>query len=571
MNRKLSVIVPAYKENQEIRSNITALEAELQSLGRPHEIVLVCQSCPETRKAAAGLGSENVKVFEYDEDLGKSYATKYGALQATGDLVTFMDAELSIDPKEIDRFVKLLDAYDADIVIGSKRHPQSKVSYPLFRRLQSFLYELLVTALFRINVKDTQTGLKLFKRDVLQKIMPRVLVKAYAFDLELLVVADLLGYDRVVEAPVEISERFNKIADLRSTWRVLRDTLAIFYRLKVLKYYDRDHMFIKMSGPELRVSVIIPVKKINEYVRESVRYMEKMSYDNYEAIILSDDDTKPPDFPENVKVISTGAIGPAEKRDLSVKYATGEILAFLDDDAYPSKDWLINAVKHFHNEGIAAVCGPAVTPKTDGITQRASGAVYESRLGSGSLIYRYTPRRPRETDDYPTVNLLVRTDAFAKVGGFDSSFWPGEDTKLCMDLVNLDKKIIYDPDVLVWHHRRKLFLPHLKQIASYAMHRGYFAKKYPQTSRRPAYFLPSLFVVGLIGGPAAGMIGGGLFTIYAFVEGVYVLTLLSAASWATLMTGSLSVGLLVIPGVMATHLTYGAFFIKGFFARRLVR
>jgi glycosyltransferase involved in cell wall biosynthesis len=536
-----------------------------------YEIVVVCESCPETLQAVNDLASDNIKVHYYEENMGKSYAIKYGAFQATGDLVTFMDADLSIDPREIDRFIKLMDTYDADIVIGSKRHPQSKVSYPLFRRLQSFLYQVLVTALFRVNVKDTQTGLKLFKREVLQKIIPRVLVKAYAFDLELLVVANLLGYDNVLEAPVEINERFNKVADPRSTWRVLRDTLAIFYRLKVLKYYDRDHMFIEMSGPELCVSIIVPVKKINDYVRESVRYLEEMSYDNYEAIIFSDEDTKPADFPENVRVVSTGDIGPAEKRDLSLEYATGDILAFLDDDAYPSKDWLINAVKHFHDDGIAAVCGPAVTPKTDSVLQRASGAVYESRLGSGSLIFRYTPRRPRETDDYPTVNLLVRTDIFSKVGGFDSSFWPGEDTKLCMDMINLDKKIIYDPDILVWHHRRKLFIPHLKQIANYALHRGYFAKKYPKTSRRPAYFLPSLFVIGLIGGPAAGMIGGGWFVIYAIVEGFYLLTLIAAASWATLMTGSLSIGLLVIPGVMATHLTYGAFFIKGLLIRRLVR
>ena len=108
-----------------------------------------------------------------------------------------------------------------------------------FRRLQSFVYQVLVAALFTINVKDTQTGLKLFRREVLQATLPRVLVKRYAFDLELLVVAHHLGYRRVVEAPITIQEQFATTTNLRAAARVLVDTAAIFYRLRILKYYDR--------------------------------------------------------------------------------------------------------------------------------------------------------------------------------------------------------------------------------------------------------------------------------------------------------------------------------------------
>jgi alpha-galactosidase len=105
--------------------------------------------------------------------------------------------------------------------------------------LQSFVYQVLVAALFTINVKDTQTGLKLFRRQVLQATLPRVLVKRYAFDLELLVVAHHLGYRRVVEAPITIEEQFATTTNLAAAARVLVDTAAIFYRLRILKYYDR--------------------------------------------------------------------------------------------------------------------------------------------------------------------------------------------------------------------------------------------------------------------------------------------------------------------------------------------
>jgi glycosyltransferase involved in cell wall biosynthesis len=249
ISAKLSVVVPAYRESVRIARSLQLLKRELQQIGADYEIVLVCDGCRDTYDAARPFIDYNVAVYYYERNMGKGYALQYGADRATGELVTFIDADMNIHPREILTFIKLIDALDADIVIGSKRHPQSRVSYPAFRRLQSFVYQLLIAALFTVNVKDTQSGLKLFRRDVLRSLLPRVLVKRYAFDLELLVVAHHLGYKRIVEAPIEIQEQFSTTTNLRAAFRVLVDTAAIFYRLRVIRYYDEDHHTVPAPAP----------------------------------------------------------------------------------------------------------------------------------------------------------------------------------------------------------------------------------------------------------------------------------------------------------------------------------
>ncbi len=310
------------------------------------------------------------------------------------------------------------------------------------------------------------------------------------------------------------------------------------------------------------VSIIIPVKKINDYIRESIKHILELDYGEYEVLVLPDEESKE-NLPKTT-IIATGEIGPAEKRDLALRYAKGEILAFLDDDAYPRKDWLINAVRHFKNPDVAAVGGPAVTPPNNNIWQKASGAVYSSWIASGGYAYRYVPTKPMEVDDFPTVNLLVRRDIFEEIGGFDSHYWPGEDTKFCLDITKRHgKKIIYDPEVLVYHYRRPLFIAHLKQISRYALYRGYFARVLPETSRRIGYFIPSLFLIGLVAGFPLSVMFTRTIPIYIGTLSLYALLLILTALITYINTRNIAVGFLTIPGIFLTHLTYGYFFIKG--------
>jgi glycosyltransferase involved in cell wall biosynthesis len=251
----LSVVVPAYREGRRIFNNLTRLITELDKLNVPYEVVVVSDGNTDaTVRETLRLESPAVRVFHYPMNIGKGFALSCGVDQSAGGLVTFIDADMELDPANIKGFIELMQASDCDAVIGSKRHPQSNVSYPRFRRFQSSIYQLLVRGLFNLNVRDTQTGLKLFRRQVLHEAVPLLAIKRFAFDLELLVVAHELGYRKILEAPIRLEYRFESTVNLRSAGRVLWDTAAIFYRVRILRYYQRRRRELTTADPGLEVA-----------------------------------------------------------------------------------------------------------------------------------------------------------------------------------------------------------------------------------------------------------------------------------------------------------------------------
>jgi len=319
------------------------------------------------------------------------------------------------------------------------------------------------------------------------------------------------------------------------------------------------------------VSIVIPVRTLTPDLRETLTKLRDLDYPNFEVLVFTDGPVAEA-FPKTT-FISSGVPTPAEKRNLALKYARGEIIAFLDDDSYPDPAWLREAVPYFADSQVGGVCGPGVTPPSDGLLEQASGKVFGSWLASYKAILRYRACPKTEVDDFPSVNLLVRSSDFRQVGGFIEGFWPGEDTKLCLDLTKgLGKKIIYDPKVLVWHHRRALFKDHLKQVWRYANHRGYYSKIFPETSRRLIYLVPSLFVLGLVMGPLASLVLGqiGSMWLASFLAAVYLGFLALYAFlllWEGLATRSLVLAPLVMLGIFLTHLAYGFGFLRGLFLR----
>src|SRR3989344_1331904 len=236
---KLSIIIPAYNEGVNIRTTVRDVVATMDRHLDEYEVIVVDDgSKDDTAAQARRVKSARVKVFTLKHNHGKGGALTYGVRHARGELVTFLDAGGDFHPKQIVRLTKLMEALGADIVIGSKRHPMSKVNYPRIRRLYSWIYQVLIRILFRLKVRDTQTGLKVFKRAVLAKVLPRVLVKRYAFDLELLVVANALGFTKISEGPIDMRYNFQTTGINRAEIRhILVDTAAIFYRTHILRYY----------------------------------------------------------------------------------------------------------------------------------------------------------------------------------------------------------------------------------------------------------------------------------------------------------------------------------------------
>jgi glycosyltransferase involved in cell wall biosynthesis len=236
---ELSVIVPAYHDRERIRPNLERLGRALDTTGLVWEVIVIVDGDAATYRCASTVSDERIHVHGYQANRGKGFAIRYGMTLARGELITILDSDMDIAPEEIGRMVALLRLYEADMVVGSKRHPLSRVHYPWFRRVQSACYQLVVRLLFRVKVRDTQTGLKLMRREVARRVLRVALVKRFAFDLELLALAAHFGFRRIIEAPVEIDYHFSSTTSPRAVFRVLWDTLAIFYRLRIRHWYDR--------------------------------------------------------------------------------------------------------------------------------------------------------------------------------------------------------------------------------------------------------------------------------------------------------------------------------------------
>ncbi len=319
-----------------------------------------------------------------------------------------------------------------------------------------------------------------------------------------------------------------------------------------------------------RFSIIIPVKAINDYVRETVPHILNLANQDWELIIIPNAaDTSEWDDPRII-VVASGRVGPAKKRDQGADLAQGAILVFLDDDSYPASDLLDVAAEHFVDPDVVALGGPAVTPPHDSFWQKVSGAVFLSRL-SGGTPERYVPvGEVRPVDDWPSVNLMVRREAFLEIGGFNSPYWPGEDTKLCLDLVTkTGRKLLYVPELIVWHHRRAGLAAHLKQVGSYGLHRGFFAKRFPETSRRPMYFVPMLFMLFAIFSLGYSLYPPALQMLLVYGWFVYTAALMIA--FTTIVSHeNLAVAIVAIGYTFLSHLTYGAAFLRGLVTKELV-
>jgi len=249
--------MPAYNEAGRIASSIEETVKTFKEFGCSWELILMDDGSTdntfEILQEFSHRYPQHLIVKKNPFNLGKGRAIKKALHYLTGDYVVWLDADMELHPIQVQTLFDIMRLDNADIVIGSKLHPNSVVNYPASRRLVSLVYYLLVRLLFNLPCHDTQTGLKLFKTEVLRNVFPRILVKKFAFDLEVLVNAHHLGY-KITEAPIVLKtqRRYGRIgprAIFTTTW----DTLAVFYRMHILKYYDRiDYYRRKNLAKEFR-------------------------------------------------------------------------------------------------------------------------------------------------------------------------------------------------------------------------------------------------------------------------------------------------------------------------------
>lgn len=252
---RLSVIVPAYKQERTIKRDLENVDRTLSAGLRDYSYEVICVVdgiLDNTYKEAKKVKSPHVRVYAYEKNGGKGYAIRYGMARAQGDIISFLDAGMEISPAGMMMLMAHMEWYKADIVVGSKRHPVSRVNYPLLRHILSIGYHVLVKVMFGLNLTDTQSGIKIFKRSVISKILPRLLVKRYAMDIEMLAVAKYLGFERIYEAPIEVKFD-NKTSAIRwkTVFDMTLDTLAVFYRLRILKYYSERNRGNWIKDPHI--------------------------------------------------------------------------------------------------------------------------------------------------------------------------------------------------------------------------------------------------------------------------------------------------------------------------------
>jgi glycosyltransferase involved in cell wall biosynthesis len=213
------IIIPVKNEAQIIEQSIKELDLYCAKNLNKYYIVFVNDGSTDDTFAKIIKLKSHIKsiraVFNNRFDKGKGSALKTGFILTDAhfkfnkaDIIIFFDSDGQIEPEDIKTALRLMDLYNADVVIGNKRHLYSNITYNFKRRIISNFYNLLIKIFFGLHLRDTQCGLKIFKKEALDKVIDKVNVKRFAFDLELLIALKDNNM-RIADAPVFISEQLN--------------------------------------------------------------------------------------------------------------------------------------------------------------------------------------------------------------------------------------------------------------------------------------------------------------------------------------------------------------------------
>jgi glycosyltransferase involved in cell wall biosynthesis len=236
---ELTIVMPYYNPGDQLGRNVSEVVYVLARAGIDFEVIAVSDGSTDSSGATLeSLQSPHVRRIDLAEHKGKGEALRVGLAHGRSEYLGFIDADGDLPADLLEVFFERIRSGDSDIVVGNKRHPGSMVEYPFVRRLYSWGYQQLVRLLFDLDVRDTQTGIKLMRRQVLQAVLPSMVEQRFAFDLELLVIARRMGFDRVAELPVRIERSPGSTISSRAVAGILADTFRIWWRLKVTREYD---------------------------------------------------------------------------------------------------------------------------------------------------------------------------------------------------------------------------------------------------------------------------------------------------------------------------------------------
>jgi glycosyltransferase involved in cell wall biosynthesis len=235
---ELSVVVPAFNEGRSIESALANLDDVFKREEWSYEIVVIDDGSSDNTLMKALLYARkniHVRVLSSQDNNGKGYALKTGFMKSIGDLVIFADSDLEIEVDVASKYIEALNR--GDIAIASKWHPESRVDISTSRRILSHCFNVLVKILINVNIRDTQTGLKAIRKSSFENIIPKLTVKRFAFDVELLAVANRYGL-KIVEMPVQV--KINAPPKFKEILEMFFDLLRITYRVRILRMYGKS-------------------------------------------------------------------------------------------------------------------------------------------------------------------------------------------------------------------------------------------------------------------------------------------------------------------------------------------
>jgi GT2 family glycosyltransferase len=252
-------------------------------------------------------------------------------------------------------------------------------------------------------------------------------------------------------------------------------------------------------------TVIIPVIERNIFLLKCLEGLNKQTYKEFEVILISErkiilKKTKY-DFP--LRILHKSIVSPGQKRNYASKLAKGKYLSFIDDDAYPDLNWLLLAskkIKKIKNDKFI-LGGPGILPPESGLLSKIIDFSFRTRFfGIARMRYEKVFKKitDKDLDDWPSVNMFIKKSIFFNLKGFDKSFWPGEDSKLCNSLLKKSGKIYYDPNIFVFHYRRANIRSHIRQIFRYSFARGKFYLHGDLNSRKIIYLIPTFFLFFIV-------------------------------------------------------------------------
>ncbi len=498
-SKKISVLMSFLNEEDVISKNTRELYRTLDGWGLDFEIIAVDDGSDDDSYAKLQKSFKNdprVILVHNERNFGKGWGLKTAFEFSSGDLILFLDADLELSPFHLPNFLRIMDESQADVVIGSKMHKDSELYYPLKRRIMSIVFYFMTKILFGLPVKDTQTGIKLFTREAVEDSLPRVLVKRFAFDIELLVILVNHGF-HIASAPIELN--FSRQAagriKISSAFNMIRDTLAVFYRFRILRFYERP----LEKNKHYRYTIIAFSQRCNDEEKQNLSALLYQSYGKIDVIHCGPNDMKIKN--PRLTFIHSDSQSYSERLKLILKNfkPTCDYIVFFSLDASIDTRFFYASGRILSLPNIGAASGYTTLRKKHGAFEAISFSVFRSFFYNITLGYRYKSASPRYVEELPLSGMFVKT---ARVLSLPPHRFSGErlEHRIARGIKENGEKLYYSPDFMVYFRFPQNFHEHRKWIREHARSRSAY--------HWPFFIFSFLFATALIVPAVIGPIYG---------------------------------------------------------------